>query len=115
MTHTKESISRELKSIQDRVPTLFKTLLFIETEKTPIVKLMAEKALLDDDFPQEKKARIQTLLDSGTLSKKTVIENPKVAKQRDIWVQKEIKRSVAAGRLPTKKQLKELKIEHYGY
>lgn len=60
------------------------------------------------------KETAKMLLDDGIFHKKGVREDPKVAKQRDIWVQKEIKKSVLAGRLPNKKQLKELNIEYYG-
>lgn len=114
MIHTQETISRELKRIQDSVPKLFRDTMFIETKKTPVLEMVAQKALEDEEFPEEKKARIQTLLDEGTLSKKHILENPKTAKQRDLWVQKEIKKSVAEGRLPNKKQLKALNIKHYG-
>lgn len=112
--HTQETISRELKRIQESVPEMFRTMLFTEVDKTPDVKRVAELALADPDFPQEKKERLQNLLDSGTLSKKITKENPKVAKQRDLWVQKEIKKSVSAGRLPNRKQLKALNLKHYG-
>lgn len=114
ITHTQESISKELKRIQDNVPVLFKTNLFINVKKTPTLEFIAQKALEDNDYPEEKKAQLKRLLDEGTLSKELITEDPKVAKQRDLWVQREIKKSVSEGRLPTRKQLKELKITFYG-
>lgn len=114
MIHTQETISKELKRIQDSVPQLFKDTMFTKVKKTPTLEMVAEKAIEDNDFPEEKKARVQMLLNEGHLSKENYIENAKTAQQRDLWVQKEIKKSVAAGRLPNKKQLKELNIKYYG-
>jgi hypothetical protein len=114
MTHTKETIGKELKRIQASVPQMFKDFLFTEKEKTPMVKTIFEKAL-ESDISEEKKEQVRVILRDGMLDQKITVENHKVAKQRDIWVHKEIKKSVKEGRLPNRKQLKELKIEHYGY
>lgn len=115
MIHTQETISRELKRIQDNVPEMFKTLLFKEVEKTPDIKMVFEKVASGEETSKNiSQQQAQEVLDSGMLDKKTLQENPKVAKQRDIWVQKEIKNSVKEGRLPNRKQLKELKLDHYG-
>lgn len=115
MTHTKESISRELKRIQDAVPKLFRDTLFKESDKTPVVREMFEKVASGEETSANvSKETAQMLLNDGIFHKKHIQENPQVAKQRDIWVGKEIKKSVKEGRLPNKKQLAKLNIEYYG-
>jgi hypothetical protein len=108
---TKESIAKEFKRIQDSVPTMMKEFTLIEVKKTPAIEFVMQKALESPDITQEKKEKIQRLLDAGVFSKKTIHENPKIAKQRDEYVIREIRKSVKAGRLPTKKKLKELGLE----
>ena len=105
---TKQSISDELNRITKSVPEALRLNTFKEVEKTPAMKLVFEKALEDPNIPEDKKKKIRNLLDSGKLSKTKIIENQKIAKMRDDWVNREIKKSVLAGRLPTKKKFKEL-------
>lgn len=110
---TKESIGLELKRIQDSIPPLIKEFTLIEKLKTPAMKLVFEKALEEPTISQEKKERIKHMLDTGMFDKKQIYENKNVAKQRDDYVTREIKKSVKAGRLPTRKQLKELGLDKY--
>lgn len=107
---TRESIAKEIKRIQDSVPKLLRDFTLIETLKTPAMKLVAEKAMEDESLPEEKRRQIKLLYDKGMFSGKKIVENAKVAKQRDDWVKRELKKAVKEGRLPTKKQLKELKL-----
>lgn len=110
---TKESISLELKRIQDSIPPLIKEFTLIEKLKTPAMKLVFEKAIEDPNISDEKKEKIKHMLDTGMFDKKQIYENKEVAKQRDEYVSREIKKSVKAGRLPTRKQLKELGLDKY--
>lgn len=110
---TKESIGLELKRIQDSIPQIIKEFTFVEKLKTPAMKLVFEKALEDPNLSPEKKERIKHMLDTGMFDKKEIYENKTVAKQRDDYVAREIKKSIKAGRLPTKKQLKELGLDKY--
>lgn len=110
---TKESIGLELKRIQDSIPPLIKEFTLIEKLKTPAMKLVFEKALEDPNISPEKKERIKHMLDTGMFDKKQIYENKDIAKQRDDYVGREIKKSVKAGRLPTRKQLKELGLDKY--
>ena len=110
---TRESIGLELKRIQDSIPPLIKEFTLIEKLKTPAMKLVFEKALEEPTLSEEKKKRIKHMLESGMFDKKQIYENPEVAKQRDDYVTREIKKSVKAGRLPTKKQLKALNLDKY--
>jgi len=110
MKHTRETITKELQRIQASVPPLLKKHLFVEKLKTPEMKLVAEKAL-ESDMDEEKKMHVKKLLDEGYFDKKIIAESRTVATQIDQYVQREINKSVKAGRLPTKKQLKELNLE----
>ena len=105
---TKESISKELKRIQDSVPDLLKRSTLSEVKKTPAMELVFQKALEEPSISKEKKEQIRKLLASGMFSKTKIIENSRVAKMRDEYVTREIKKSVKAGRLPNKKQAEEL-------
>jgi hypothetical protein len=105
---TKQSINDELHRITKSVPEALRLNTFKEVEKTPSMKLVFEKALEDPNISDDKKEKIKHLLESGTLSKTKITENAKIAKMRDDWVNREIRKSVLAGRLPTKKKFKEL-------
>lgn len=108
---TRESISKELKRIQDSVPELLIKNTLGEVSKTPEMELVFQKALEEPNISKEKKEQIRKLLASGMFSQKRIIENPKVAKMRDEYVTREIKKSVKEGRLPTKKQLRDLGLD----
>lgn len=114
MIHTQETIAKELKRIQDSVPQLFRDTMFTKVKKTPTLEMVANKVLEESDLTESRRKQVETLVKEGHLSREHMLENPKTAKQRDIWVLKEIKKSVKEGRLPNKKQLKELNIKYYG-
>lgn len=108
---TRESITLELKRINDSVPKLLRDNTLIEVLKTPDMKLVFEKALEDETLTEEKRRQIKNILDSGKLDAKRITENPKVAKQRDEYVAREIKKSIKEGRLPNKKQARLLGLD----
>lgn len=108
---TQESISKELKRINDSVPELLKANTLIEVAKTPDMQFVFEKALEDPDLSEEKKRKIKNMLDTGMFNKKKITENHQVAKQRDDYVSREIKKSVKEGRLPNKKQARLLGLD----
>jgi len=110
---TPQSITEELKRINDSVPALIKEFTLIEKKKTPAIELVMMEYLKLPNVPDKKRQQVQNLFDSGMFSKKQIYENPKVAKQRDDYVTREIRKSVKAGRLPTKKQLKELGLDDF--
>lgn len=107
---TRESITKELKRINDSVPELLRRATLIETKATPELEMLAQKAQTDPDFPQAKKEQIQKMYDSGIFSKKRIVENAKVVKMRNDFVNRAIKKAVKEGRLPNKKQLAKLKL-----
>lgn len=107
--HTKESIQKELARIQGSVPKVYREGLFFEEYTAPAVVQVLEKAL-EGDAPEEKKAEWRVLL--AEAKEKKITENPKRAAMIERWVQKEIKISVKAGRLPTKKEFKKLNLTY---
>lgn len=88
-----------------RVPKSYKEGLLRTQKLTPTVEMVMKEAATMEAIPQEKRDQIQRLLDAGEFSKLTVTENQKRTKLIDMFVDREIKKSVKAGRLPTKKQL----------
>jgi len=109
--HTRESITKETKRIQNSIPQRIKDNTLIETYKSPDIVFVLKKALEDPSISEEKKTKIRSLLESNhPVVKKEIRENARIAKIRDDYVQREIKKAVKAGRLPTKKQLAKLKL-----
>lgn len=108
MTFTQEQVNKEMARIQQSIPRAWLDYVVSETHLTPTIKDVVEKAIEDKDFPEEKKKQLLHLKEMGYFDKKIVRQNEKIAKMIDEYVTREIKKSVKAGRLPTKKQLKEL-------
>lgn len=108
MIHTKESIDKTLREIQQSVPALLRKAVVTKTIATPTVMFVVDKALEDPDFPQEKKDKLLELKEAGYFNKEKPTENPKVAQQIENYVARKTKEAIKEGRLPTKKQFKEL-------
>jgi hypothetical protein len=108
MSFTKESIAKELKRINDSVPQMLKDFTLSEVKKTPAIEMVAQKYLEEPNISKEKKEKMRRLLASGLFSKTGIKENERVAKMRDEYVTREIKKSVKEGRLPTKEQFRKL-------
>lgn len=108
---TQEKIDAELKRIQSSVPKLLMDNVVKNKDASPTVKFIVEKALEDDDFPEEKKKELRLLQNTGFLDKKIPVQNDRIAKQIDNFISREITKSVNAGRLPNKKQLQELNLK----
>ncbi len=110
---TKESISQELKRINESVPKVLRQTTFTEIKKTPVMEMVFQKAMEDPNITPDKKEKIRKFLATGILSKTQITENPRIAKMRDDYVIRQIKKSVKEGRLPTKQKLKELGLDTY--
>jgi competence protein ComGC len=108
MTFTRESVRKELQRINASVPNLLKQSVVVTQKLTPIMEMVVDKALESEDFAEEKKIELRKLKEAGYFTKTNLAENPKIAKKIDEYVTREIKKSIKAGKLPTKKQLKEL-------
>ena len=110
--HTRETISKELKRIQDSVPKMMRDFTLIKVAKSPEIEMVFKKALESPDVSEKKKEYVRSILESGKLSQEKITENPKVAKMRDEYVQREINKSVKAGRLPSKKEFRRIMALH---
>lgn len=108
MKHTQESIDKVLRDIQRSVPEQLRKAVVIKKASTPTVSFIVEKALEDPDFPQEKKDELLRLKELGYFDKEKASEDPKIAKQIENYVARETKKAIKEGRLPTKKEFKEL-------
>ena len=104
---TTEQITKELQRIQGTIPACYMKNIVKDKPATPTIKRVAELAL-DEDIPEAKKEKLRTILDSGDLDAVQPTENPKLAKKINAWVDKKIKESIKAKRLPSKKQLKKM-------
>lgn len=111
MIHTKESIDKVLREISRNTPKMLRDNAYTEISLTPTIKMVMEKALESPDISDEKKDEIRRLEKEGYFERKKVIENPKGVKAIDNYTNREIKKAVKEGRLPTKKQLKLLELQ----
>ena len=107
---TQESINKEMNRIMASRPQMLVKSVVTEKKITPTMKMVFEKALEDPNISEEKKEQVRNLLESGKLDQVRTKEDQRIAKMLDDYVIREMKKSVKAGRLPSKKQLKELEI-----
>lgn len=117
--HTTESIDRELKRINSTIPTMLKQQVVSDVDVTPGIKLLMETILEKSvgdvvknehtgeevTITAELQGKARRLMDTGKITLKKPQQNAKIAALIDRWVQREIKKSVKEGRLPTRKQL----------
>lgn len=103
-----ERISKELAEIQMRIPKNLLNNVIKEAPANPTIKMIVEKALEDPNFPEEKKKSLRILKDSGDLDKKVYIQDQKIAKMIDNFVEREIKKKIKAGLLPKRSEIKNL-------
>jgi hypothetical protein len=103
-----ERFNKILREIQARVPAEWKRRAVVEQPFTPTMKMVFEKALESPTIDEEKKRQIKNILDSGQLSKMVSREDPKITKQIDNFVNREINKAVKEGRLPPKSHSKYL-------
>jgi hypothetical protein len=108
---TQEKIDATLREIYSRVPKEWKNNVVEITPLTPTMAKVVGIAMQDPNFPQEKKEQLKVLQDAGYLSKQKYSENPALVKKINNFVNREIKKAVKEGRLPTKKRLAELQTE----
>lgn len=105
---TQEKINDVLRDIYAKVPKEWRDNVVQTTPLTPTMASVVSKAIEDPDFPQEKKEQLKIFQDLGYFNKEKFAENSNLAKKIDTFVNREIKKAVKEGRLPTKKKLKEL-------
>ncbi len=108
---TEEQILKEMREIYDRVPAAWRKSVVKTASATPTMAMVIDKALEDPDFPEEKKEQIRLLKDKGYFDKQRLTEDPQIALKINNFINREMKKKVKEGKLPNKKQLKELKIQ----
>jgi len=108
---TTEQIHKELKEIQDRIPKNLLKNVIVQTELTPIMKMVVDKAIEDQTFPEKKKKELIILRDSGEFNKVVTKENTKVIEMINNFVNREIKKKIKAGLLPAKIDINQYKNE----
>lgn len=107
--HTKESIGEEMQRIQESVPACYREGVVVERPAFPEMTEVLERAL-NGNFPEEKKKLWLELLNDPSIRQTEFVEDEKKAKKLNQWMDKKIKESIKAGRLPSKAQLKKLNI-----
>ena len=95
-----EQIELVFKEIQAKIPAGLRNSVVVEVDKTPTMKMLAEKMIEEGIGTDKEREQVKNLLDSGYFSQKRYIENAKVAKQIDNLVSREINKAVKSGRLP---------------
>lgn len=105
---TKEQIDTVLREINSRIPKEWQEGVVKAQEITPTMSFIIDKALEDANISDEKKKELQSLKDAGYFSKKKYQDDPVIAGKINNFVNREIKKAVKEGRLPTKRKLKEL-------
>jgi len=93
-------VNLELERISRNIPDELLDNLYKEEEANVTIKTVIAKALDDDDFPEEKKERYRTLLNSGELDGTVEREQEDVREELEQWLEDEIQKSIKAGRLP---------------
>ena len=96
------------KEIQASIPPSLMANVVREEYAYPDLRKILLIAMDDPDFPEEKKKDIQVLIDSGELEKKAPVEDKKIARLIDQHVTREINKAIKAGKLPKKKDIKDL-------
>jgi cytochrome c-type biogenesis protein CcmE len=104
---TQEKITKELQRIQANAPKLLQQKVVTKSMITPNIKMVFEKAL-ESNIAEEKKAEVRKILASGVLEKQEYTTDEKIAKKLDSYMQRELKKAVKEGRLPSKKVYKQL-------
>lgn len=94
---------KELKRIQESIPEKMKSRLLIKRSVAPTVKKVVNLALKDKDITDKQKERLQHLKDTGLFDKKEEVVNKTAQKEIDKYLNEEIAKSIAAGRLPEPK------------
>lgn len=99
MKEIKESDLKELRRIQESIPKELKERLIMKRAVTPTMAKVLSMALHRKDLTPEQREKLQTVKDSGILEKKEEVVNETISKRIDKYLNDEINKSIAAGRL----------------
>lgn len=90
---------RELQRITQEVGAKYKDRLLKEEYVTPTIRKIVDLALESDTISDKKKEQLRHLKDAGAFDEKEVKVNDRIARLMDREIEREITRSIAAGRL----------------
>lgn len=93
-----------LINIQKSVPVEWTMAVTKRVPIAPVAKEIMERAVKDPDVSDEDKKQYQAVLDSGFFDKEIDEEQTDVAQLIDAYVEKEILKAVAIGKLPKLKR-----------
>lgn len=98
-----------LQDINRRVPQEWKDVLMHKVKVSETIKEVFLKALTEPGFPEEKRKKIQNILDAGFLDEE-VMEVDKIIEDKiDEFIKKEVDKEVELGNLPKKIKVKAVK------
>jgi hypothetical protein len=95
----KKSDIRELQRITEMVTSKYKDRLIRERYVAPNLHRDIQKWVKDPRLSEEKRRKLQNIKDSGIFDKKEQVVNKTVTKLIDQEIEREINKSIAAGRL----------------
>ena len=101
-------IFKVLQEIQSRIPPALLNSAVTEVAYSPNLKEVALKAIDEPGFPEEKKEDLRKLLASGDLDRTVPVENKKVTKLIDEFVNREINKAIRQKRLPPRSKIKDI-------
>jgi len=97
-----------LKEIQRNIPKGMIDGAISQKKLTPTVERVMDAALDSAEISEEKKAQIRNLKELGTFSKEAVLEDAKMVKALDEYVNRQINKAIKEGRLPPRSHVKYL-------
>jgi hypothetical protein len=105
--------------IQNSIPKIWTDNVTHKVKTNETIKEVIEKALVDPDVSEETKAKCLSIKNSGELDKEMDVEDPKITKLIDEYVDREIKKAIKRGELPKKakevgKNIKRITKAKYG-
>lgn len=102
---TEEQVFRVLQGINASIPKRLRDSVVTKADKTPVLKMIMQKAIEDESVPQERRDEIRTLMENGHFDKQEYREDPAVAKKINEYTNRQINKAVKEGRLPSRKEL----------
>jgi hypothetical protein len=93
-----------LMDIQKSVPTEWLSRVSVKESIAPATREIMERALLDDEVPQETKDEFKLVLQSGFFELQVESQQDDVAALIDAYTEKEMLKAISQGKLPKPKK-----------
>lgn len=91
---------KKLGQISNSIPRDLVDNAYTEQLVAPLVLETVEKALATEEFPEDKKAELQNLYDSGTFHKKELVPNEEVIEKINKYLTDTIDAAIRSGEIP---------------